>query len=65
MINFSGSRCRLHGAENAREGFKVKALKNLRQYRSLTPSQVVYDVLDLLERKEYTQATGGVNKPGR
>ncbi len=52
-----------HGAENARG--KVKALKNLKQYRSLTPSQGVYEVLDLLERKGYTPATGGVNKPGR
>jgi hypothetical protein len=43
---------------------KMKALQNLRQYRPL-PSQGVYEVLDLLERKGYTQATGGVNKPGR
>jgi hypothetical protein len=45
-------------------GGKVKALKNLRQYRDL-PSQGVYEVLDLLERKGYTQATGVVNKPRR
>jgi hypothetical protein len=44
---------------------KLKALRNLRQYRFLTPSQGVYEVLDLLKRKGYTQATGGVNKPGR
>ena len=42
----------------------MKTLQNLRQYRDL-PAQGVYDVLDLLERKGYTQATGGVNKLGR
>jgi hypothetical protein len=42
---------------------KLKALQNLRQYRDL-PAQGVY-VVDLLERKGYIPATGGVNKPGR
>lgn len=41
---------------------KMKALKNLRQYRD-RPHQGVYDVLDLLERKGYNRATGVVNKP--
>ena len=64
----ANGRCRLHGGKSTEPktlGGKVKALRNLRQYRSLTPSQGVYEVLDLLERKGYTPATGGVNKPGR
>jgi len=42
----------------------MKAFQNLRQYRTL-PSQGVYEVVDLLERKGYIPATGGVNKPGQ
>jgi hypothetical protein len=63
----TNGRCRLHGGLSTGPktlGGKVKALKNLRQYQDL-PSQGVYEVLDLLERKGYTQATGEVNKPGR
>jgi hypothetical protein len=43
---------------------KLKALQNLKQYRDLA-AQGVYEVVDLLERKGYTRATGGVNKPGQ
>jgi hypothetical protein len=63
----ANGRCRLHrglstGPKTLRG--KLKALQNLRQYRDL-PAQGVYEVVDLLERKGYTPATGGVNKPGR
>jgi hypothetical protein len=63
----ANGRCHLHGGlsrgPKTLRG-KMKALQNLRQYRPL-PSQGVYEVLDLLERKVYTPTTGGVNKPGR
>jgi hypothetical protein len=63
----ANGRCRLHGGLSTGPKTlrgKLKALQNLRQYRAL-PSQGVYEVLDLLEKKGYTPATGGVNKPGR
>jgi hypothetical protein len=63
----ANGRCRLHGGLSTGPKTlrgKMKALQNLRQYRD-RPAQGVYEVLDLLERKGYTQATGGVNKPGR
>jgi hypothetical protein len=63
----ANGRCRLHGGLSTGPKTlrgKMKAFQNLRQYRAL-PSQGVYEVLDLLERKGYTPATGGVNKPGR
>ena len=51
-----------HGTKTLRG--KMKAFQNLRQYRD-RPHQGVYDVVDLLERKGYAPATGGVNKSGR
>ena len=63
----ANGRCRLHGGLSTGPKTlrgKMKAFQNLRQYRD-RPHQGVYDVVDLLERKGYAPATGGVNKPGR
>jgi hypothetical protein len=58
----ASGRCRLHGGLSTGPKTlrgKLKALLNLRQYRDL-PSQGVYEVVDLLERKGYDRATEGM-----